>query len=112
MIGSYVCRVHGGTSRQALNAARFRRTEAVILRAFEADYGRWLREWAAWQAQRAAITAEILGIPLGDVQAPDIWFCSAWHGRPGGPDTAPTMRHDRRYLANRPADYEARTARW
>jgi hypothetical protein len=106
-----VCRVHGGTAPRARKAAIDRRTEATLLRAFNADYERWLRDLAAWQAKRVMVTAELLGIDPADVQPVDIGCCIGIYGRPDSLDSKPAMRRDRRYLASKP-DYVARTARW
>jgi hypothetical protein len=64
IVGGTVCRVHGGSTRRARYRAYVNRTEASIYRAFEVDYARWCREWAAWQTRRIAITASCSGYRL------------------------------------------------
>jgi hypothetical protein len=96
--GGFVCRVHGGSARQVRREARIRAVETSLRRAFHVEYTRWLRERAAWQAQRILVTAELLGIPPRDVRPVDIAFCTVWHGRPDGLEAEPKMRGlDRRY---------------
>jgi hypothetical protein len=102
MAGGYVCRMHGGASPRARQAAYVRRLEAGLHRRFAREYARWQREWSEWQARRILITAELLGIEPGDVQPTDIGCCRAFDGRPDGPETEPKMRPDRRFRLPQP----------
>jgi hypothetical protein len=97
MAGQFVCRVHGGSAPRARYAAHCRLTEANCLREFEVTYARWLRELAAWHLERVTVTAQLLGIPVADVRPSDIGCCRGWFGVPAGPETAPRIRHDRRF---------------
>jgi hypothetical protein len=100
--GGYVCRMHGGASPRARRAAYVRQTEADILRQFDREFARWLRERAEWQARRVAITAELLDIPPAEVTPVAIGICTGFYGVPEGLETEPKMRTDRRFGPRRP----------
>jgi hypothetical protein len=97
IVGGYVCRAHGGAAPHVRQAAERRALEAQINRAAAAALERYGRHWREWQAKRLATTSIMLGIPVRDVQPLDIGYCTATHGTPAGPETAPRVRLDRRY---------------
>jgi hypothetical protein len=97
MMGGFVCRAHGGSASRVRYAAHCRLTEANCLREFEVTYARLLRELAAWHWERVTVTAQLLGIRPADVRPSDIGVCRGWFGVPAGPETAPRIRHDRRF---------------
>lgn len=97
IIGGDICRVHGGASPKVKFRALYRAAEAAIWREFEAEHARWQREWSAWHAERVAVTAELLGLPPGDVTPFAIGICRGLYGRPDGPETEPKMRRDHRF---------------
>lgn len=102
MTAQGVCRTHGGSAPRARYAAYVRQTEADIRRQFDAEYGRWLREWRAWQARRMAVTSVLLDIPVKDVEPFAIGICRGLYGQPEGPETEPKMRRDRRFGPRKP----------
>ena len=67
IIGGYVCRVHGGSAPQVRREARIRAFEAAHRRWFDPAFARWWQERIEWHAQRVMVTAELLGIPPGQV---------------------------------------------
>jgi hypothetical protein len=102
MTAQEVCRAHGGLAHQARYAAYVRQAEADIRRQFDWEYGRWLREWRAWQVRRTLVTARLLEMPAAEVEPWHIGFCSGWYGEPDGPETGPKMRADRRFGPRKP----------
>jgi hypothetical protein len=91
------CMAHGGAAPQVRQEATIRRFEESVRKAFGIAYARWLEECTEWQVQRIVTTATLLGIPPEEVTPADIGFCRGFHGVPGGEETRPKIRVDRRY---------------
>jgi hypothetical protein len=102
IVGGTVCMAHGGSAPQVRSAAYVAQVEAAIRREFEAEWARWQREYAAWQAGRVLTTAELLGIPWQQVTSMDIVWCHVEYGRPALSDAAPKIRRDRRFRLPQP----------
>jgi hypothetical protein len=88
---------HGGAAPQVRQEARVRRFEESVRRAFDLAYARWLRECREWQVRRIVTTSMLLDIPPAEVTVIDMVLCRMEHGVPGGEDTMPRIRVDRRY---------------
>jgi len=95
--GGYVCMAHGGAAPQVRQEAAIRRFEEPIRKAFDLAYARWLEECREWQVQRIVTTSMLLDIPPAEVTVFDMVLCRMEHGVPGGEDTKPKIRVDRRY---------------
>jgi hypothetical protein len=93
--GGYVCMAHGGAAPQARQEVR--RFGESVQKAFDLAYARWLKECREWQVQRIVTTSMLLDIPPAEVTAVDMILCRMEHGVPGGEDTQPKIRVDRRY---------------
>jgi hypothetical protein len=95
IVGGFVCRMHGGATRQARYRAVYREAEASCLREFEAARARWREDMVRWQAGCIIVTAKVMGIPVERVTRGDVFVCRVVHGVPDAPQ--PVMRRDRRY---------------
>lgn len=102
IVGGTVCRAHGGAAPQVRRAAWATEYERRLRQEFDAEYGRWLREWRLWQVRRILAVSELTGIPPEKVTAFDIGWCRGLYGAPAGEETAPTMRRDRRFRSVQP----------
>jgi len=99
MHGGFVCRAHGGAAARVRAAANERLHEISLRRSFDRAWSRWLRETAAWEAERRAIASELLGKPVAEVDAIDLALATVEHGPLAGP--RPKLRDDRRFGTRR-----------
>lgn len=102
MTAQQVCRAHGGMAPQARYAAYVRQADADFRRQYDREYGRFLREWRAWQVRRVLVTARLLQMPIAEVSPFHIGVCQGIYGEPEGEETAPKMRRDRRFGPRKP----------
>lgn len=108
LLGAEVCWTHGGAARQVRQAAQRRVAEADVQRAADAAIRRYLRELKKWQVTRILIASALLDLPpeafvlpSGQVNGALLAWCRRLHGGPEGPESAPTLRPDRRFAAVR-----------
>lgn len=94
MLGQRVCRMHGGSSPQALHSAFARRVEANLRREFNVEYDGWMRARRAWMAWRVMTASALTGIPPGKITYSDVVWAEIDHSIS---IPAPKMRRDRRY---------------
>ncbi|WP_375044358.1 hypothetical protein [Actinomadura sp. NTSP31] len=83
-------------------------TETDVRRAMNAAVDRLAAEYQKWQVGRLTTASMLLDKPPKELLFPDgspnellLAFCRMIHGEPDGPESAPKMRLDRRFKANR-----------
>src|SRR3954452_17953224 len=95
--GTRRCRMHGGATPAAREAALTRQIQARFERAFQASWVAYEGRLRAWRTERILVTAELLDMPLEDVHWTDMRRCRRLYAPPDSIDDEPQFRWDERY---------------
>jgi hypothetical protein len=95
--GGWVCAAHGGRAPQVRAAARQRVIMAQLERGLNESQRMHERRVEAWHEARREQVAELLGIPVENVNRAALLRCWLRHGRPNIYEDPPEFRWDRRF---------------